>query len=858
MKSENSKAPRFVHRALNLILPREDAYLLKDSFIDLYLGVLKKRGPAAAWIWIWMEIIKSLPGFIFAGLYWRFWMLRNYILVAIRNLKRHRIHSFINITGLSLGMAFSLLIFLWIHDEIGFDRFHLQKDNIAQVYSVLQYNQGQSQTWMGSYYPLAKALKAECPEVIKSARITSTTGIPIQQGEMVFTNDVIAFADPEFFSIFSFPLLKGDREHMLSDLASIVITRKMAQKYFGNLDPMGETLNLNGAADLRVTGVLENVPPQSSLRFDCIIPFLWNFDNLKEPEHWGGNPLETYVLLHENADFDAVARKITTIAAKHHPRETNTENFYLHPLIRKHLYSPEGNSLIRSIFIYSIVAFLVLIIACINFMNLSTARAATRSREIGMRKVLGGVRGDLIRQFMGESLLIAFISLIGAVFLIIPALAFFNRVLNKSFALSDLLRPAVLMSFIGTALITGILAGAYPALYLSRIKPISMLGKRMGSGIRGSSLRKILVVFQFSASMILIICLLVFSRQMRYMQQKDLGFDRDSLLTLKTFPEAGQRYDTLKTELMKNPSIAGVTRSLQHPMNISSTVSALDWEGKDPQQSVSMNWDIIGFDYFQTLGLEFLEGRGFSIEHPADLDGAYVINEQALKLIGGDTSVGRRMSVFHKPGRIIGVVKDFHFRPLFQEIEPFVFILDPHICANIFLRLPSGASASLLRDIEESCKSIIPGATVTTDSFNDILMTHIYTAEQRMEKLLGYFAAVAVLISCLGLFGLAAFMAERRTKEIGMRKVLGASVSQLVFMLSRDFTKWVLMANVIAWPTAYLILHKMLSRFAYRIPIGVDVFLFSGFVVLLIAVITVSFQAAAAARSNPVDSLRFE
>jgi len=858
MKSENQKVPRFVPRVLNLILPTEDAYLLKDSFSDLYFGVLKKRGPAAAWIWIWMEIIKSLPGFIFAGLYWRFWMFRNYILVAIRNLKRHRIHSFINITGLSLGMAFSLLIFLWIHDEIGFDRFHLQKDNIAQIYSIIQYNQGQSQTWMGSYYPLAKALKAECPEVIESVRITSATGIPIQQGEMVFTNDVIALADPEFFSIFSFPLLKGDREHVLSDLPSIVITRKMAQKYFGNLDPMGETLNLNGAADLRVTGVLENVPPQSSLRFDCIIPFLWNFDNLEEPEHWGGNPLETYVLLHENADFDAVARKITTIAAKHHPRETNTENFYLHPLIRKHLYSPEGNSLIRSIFIYSIVAFLVLIIACINFMNLSTARAATRSREISMRKVLGGVRGDLIRQFMGESLLIAFISLIGAVFLIIPALAFFNRVLNKSFAPSDLLRPAVLMSFIGTALITGILAGAYPALYLSRIKSISMLGKQGGGGIRSSSLRKILVVFQFSASMVLIICLMVFSRQMRYMQQKDLGFDRDSLLTLKTFPEVGQRYDTLKTELMKNPSIAGVTRSLQHPMNISSTVGALDWEGKDPQQSVSMNWDCIGFDYFQTLGLEFLEGRGFSLEYPSDLDGAYIINEQALKLMGVKSAVGRQLSVFRKNGRIIGVVKDFHFRPLFQEIEPFVFILEPNIGANIFLRLRSEKSASLLRDIAETCKTIIPGATVTTDSFNDILMTHIYTTEQRMEKLLGYFTAVAVLISCLGLFGLAAFMAERRTKEIGMRKVLGASVSQMVFMLSKDFTKWVLTANLIAWPSAYFILHKMLSRFAYRIPIGVDVFLLAGIAVLLIALTTVSFQAAAAARSNPVDSLRFE
>jgi len=858
MKSENAKNPRFALRVLDFILPKEDAYLLKDSFIDLYLGMLKNRGPAAAQIWIWMEIIKSLPGIITAGLYWRFWMLRNYILVAVRNLKRHRVHSFINITGLSLGMAFSLLIFLWIHDEIGFDRFHLQKHNIAQVFSVLQNDRGQSQTWMGSYYPLAKALKTECPEIIEAARITSTTGIPIRQGETTFTNDMIALADPEFFNIFSFPLLRGDRERVLSDLPSIVITRRMAQKYFGNLDPLGETLNLNGATDLRVTGVLENVPAQSSLRFDCIIPFLWNFDDHKEPEHWGGNPLETYVLLHENTDFDKVARKITAIVDKHHPRKTFTENFYLHPLIRKHLYSPQGNSLINSIFIYSVVAFLVLIIACINFMNLSTARAATRSREIGMRKVLGGIRGDLIRQFMGESLLIAFISLAGAILLIIPSLALFNRLLNKSFVPGDLLQAEVLMAFIGTALITGILAGTYPALYLSRMKPVSMLGKRTGIGIPGSSLRKILVVSQFSASMILIICLLVFSRQMRYMQHKDLGFDRDSLLTLRIFPEVGQHYDTLKTELMKKPSIAGVTRSLQHPMNIASTVGALDWEGKDPEESISMNWDYIGFDYFQTLGLEFLDGRGFSIEHPSDLDGAYVINEQALKLMGGGTVVGRRMSVFRKEGRIIGVVKDFHFRPLFQKIEPFVFLLDPNLGSNIFLRLPFGASASLLRDIEETCKTIIPGATVATDSFNDLLLTHIYATEQRMEKLIGYFAAVAVLISCLGLFGLAAFMAERKTKEIGMRKVLGASVSQMIFMLSRDFTKWVLITNVIAWPIAYFMSRKMLARFAYRIPIGVDVFLFSGFFVLLIAVVTVSFQAAAAARANPIDSLRYE
>lgn len=448
MRKDQAKIPGLAFWLLKHVLPREDYVYLNGNFEDIYENMLQAEGRLKAGIWIWGEIVKSLPGFMSAALYWRMTMFKNYFIMTLRNIRRHKVHSIINIAGLSFGMAVCLLVFLWVQDEFGYDRFHSNKDEIAQVYSELKYSSGDSRINMGSYYPLAKVLKNECPEVIDAVRYESATGLLLSRGEKRFMNDVVGLADPSFFDVFSFLFIKGDSNTALAENFSVILTEKMAKKYFGSEDPLGKTLTVNNELDVQVTGVMQDVPTQSSLQFDCIVPYVLAFaPSLKEPEHWGGNPLGTYVLLHKDANHPEVEQKITAIVKKHMKPDTVEVAFHLHPLTKKHLYSPEGGSLIQSIAIFSAVALFVLLIACINFMNLSTAKAATRAKEVGVRKVVGARKTDLIRQFIGESLMLSLITLVIAVILLAAFLPAFNELLGKQLSLRLLLKPVVAFGF---------------------------------------------------------------------------------------------------------------------------------------------------------------------------------------------------------------------------------------------------------------------------------------------------------------------------------------------------------------------------------------------------------------------------
>lgn len=790
-------------------------------------------------------------------------MLKNYLKIALRNLKRHKVFSFINIIGLAVGMACCLLILLWIQDEVSFDRFHEKKDEIHKVYSETHYTDGRQEVHTTtSFYPLARILKEESPDVVDAVRYNTEPNVLIKIGEKSFSNNLIALADPSFFNLFTFPFIKGDPETALAEKFSVVITEDMSQKYFDAEDPIGKVLNVKNQLDLQVTGVIKNIPRNSSLQFDCVAPFILNFGpEESEPEHWGGNPLSTFALLHENAQAKDVEQKITQTALSHRPSlKVKAWMLHLQPLRRMHLYSPQGGGPITALVLFSVIAFFVLIIACINFMNLATAKAATRANEVGLRKVVGAKKSDLVWQFFGESVLLSFIALIFAVIMTELILPVFNNMTEKVLSLSLSENIMIILSLIGIALFTGILSGSYPALFLSSFQPINVLKGSQSSGPRSSLFRRALVVFQFSLSILLIIGTMIVYKQLNFIRNRDLGYEKEHLVFVHMPDALTQKYETLKNEFFQNSNIVNITRSVQSPDYIGSTVSALDWDEKNPDEKVLMNWDFVDFDYFETFQMEMAQGRSFSKEFATDASEGFIVNEEAAKLMGIESPVGKRLRVFSQEGRIVGVVKNIHFKPLHHEIEPFVYGMNPSwvsMMRCLFIRIAPENIAGTLGYIEGVFKKFSPDYPFQYQFFNERI-DRSYRSELRMRKVISYSTVLAVFISCLGLFGLASFMAERKTKEIGIRKVLGASVSNIVIFLSKDFTKWVLVANIIAWPVAYYILHKWLQNYAYRTSIALWVFLLASGLAFIIALLTVGYQAVKAALTNPVDALRYE
>ncbi len=787
-------------------------------------------------------------------------MLKNYLKIALRNIQKYKTYSAINIIGLAVGMACCLLIFFWVQDEFRFDRFHENKNRIHQVYSELKYQDGRSRIFTGSYYPLARLLKSEIPEVAEALRYEEAANILVKQGEKSTTDNIVGLADPAFFSVFSFSFIDGDPGTALSDRNSIVITKRMAQKYFGDENPMGKNLNVNGQADLMVRGVIKNVPYHSSLHFDCIIPFAWQFGQPgNEPTHWGGNPLNTFILIFEHADQANIVQKINDLFKKYNPTDKVQVDFHLHPLTRLHLYSPEGGGLIGLIKISSIIALFVLILACINFMNLSSARSATRSNEVGLRKVVGAKKSNLILQFLGESILLAIITMVIATLMVWLILPTFNRLMDKQLSLSLIFQPSAILGVLGIALFTGIVSGSYPALFLSSLQTIQTLKGTSHYSARSSIFRKVSVIFQFALSIFLIISTLILYRQMDFIKRKDLGYQHKDVLCIRMTGNMSGQYETVKHEMLQNPSIVSITRSAQHPVNIGSSVRALEWDGKNPAESASMNFEYVDYDYFQTLGMEIIDGRAFSKEFATDLTDGYIVNEEAVKLMGMDSPVGKRLSVFRKEGRIIGVVKNYHFQSLHQPLGPFVIGGDPGWDKNwMFIKLRSENIIQTTEYIKSICKKHDVDGSFLNFHFLDNALDYSYRVEHKIGQFAGYFTILGILISCLGLFGLASFIAQQRTKEIGIRKVLGASVPSVAFILSKDFTKWVVFSNLIAWPLAYFVSQKLLQIYAYRIAMGFDIFILSGFAALVIALLTVSYQAIRTANTNPVESLRYE
>ncbi len=799
-------------------------------------------------------------------------MFRNYLITAFRNMSKKRGYSFINITGLALGMACCLLIALWVMDELSYDRFHENARTLYRIEQDQDYS-GENYHVNVSPYPMAEGVKSEIPEIRDATGYAFIGNLLVKHDDQVFFESGVRAVAPSFLSMFSFPLISGDAATALDHPHSVIMTEELARKYFGNEDPVGKTVMINTTFPFTVTGVMKNVPTNSFISFDMLVPMEFTRDLGRYNESWGSNNIYTYVQVHETADVQAAGEKITMLRHRNvfegsedaedqrRLEEGPRTHFKLHEMTALHLFNhfgfgnPRGD--IQYVSIFSVIAVFVLLIACINFMNLATARSAGRAKEVGLRKVVGAVKHHLIGQFFGEAILLTVVSLFLAILLVVLFLPSFNTISGKTLPLNVLLHWPFLVSLVGVTLVTGVIAGSYPALYLSAFQPVRVLKGSNNVGRWSGRLRKILVVIQFSLSIVLIIGTSLVYKQVRFMREKSLGYDKEHLIYISLRGDTPASYPLLKDALLTDPSVVNVTGTWQRPTYFGANAGNADWDGKDPEESVLVGMNFVDFDYVETLQIDLAEGRSFSKDFSMDTTNAFLVNEEVVKLMGTETAEGKRFSFIGVEGTIIGVMKNYHYQPVRFNIEPLALLVSQNRLRYAVIRLDAGNLSRSLDHVESTWNRVMPGYPFEYHFLDDDF-DRMYRADERVGVLLRMFSILAILIASLGLFGLASFTAEQRTKEIGIRKALGASVPGVIILLVKEFTRWIILANLIAWPTAYLILRNWLQAYAYRTPMAWWVFAVSGASALLVAILTVAYQSIRAALANPVKSLRYE
>jgi putative ABC transport system permease protein len=823
---------------------------------------------------VWMS-------FVFDSLVWRIIMFRNYLKITLRNIQKHKMFSLINIAGLALGLTFAILIIIFVRYEFSYDRFHKNAENIYRVISKNPEAWAGSQWWNATAGVLKSTLLDNCPEVKKAARLCLWKGIINLRG--LFSSDGFSsfesnlyMVDPEFLEIFSFPLVAGDPQTALNEPFSILLTQDTAEKYFGRENPVGRVINADNSYDYTVTGVLKNVPENSHVKFDFLISFatIYAFPEGKEGhvEEWNSQNYVTYLQLTEGAKPEDVEARLPGLIKKY--RGERFENSYhLQAMTRIHLHSRinldlETNSDIRYVYLFLAIAFFILLIACFNYMNLSTARSAARLKEVGIRKVVGADRRQLIRQFMGESLLFAVLALILSLLLVNLLLPLFGRFVERDLHFRLLSENGVLIVLIiAVTLAVGAVAGTYPAFFLSAFKPVNIIKGAFKSGSKGPfRIRSLLVIFQFAISIMLIVCTFIIYSQLDYIKNRDLGFRQDHIVALRIQDDYLRgHFEPLERELLQHPRILDVTVSDDLPCAIRGGGGG-DWEGKKSEDSyLSLYNTFVGYGYLDFYGLKLTAGRNFSRSRPTDKN-AYILNETAVKTIGWDNPLGKKFRHWKDWGTVIGVVQDFHFFHLHQKIDSVVislvyegdeeYLLKYARTNYLSIKISSEDVNGTLAFVEKTYKKHTEYPFDFT--FLDERIDSMYRSEQRLGKSFIAFSLMAVSIACLGLFGLASFTAEQKTKEIGIRRILGASIPAMVVLLIRIFLRWLLFSSLIACPIAYYAMNRWMYNFAYRAEIPLWIFLAAPVLAALTALLTVGFQSVKAAVANPADCLRYE
>jgi putative ABC transport system permease protein len=790
-------------------------------------------------------------------------MIKNYLKVAWRNLVRNKAHSFINIAGLSVGLACSLLILLWVQSELDVDAFHKNGHRLFTVHTTFFSDHKPVVTYNTSG-PLAVELKKNIPEIEYASGYGFNGDHLFKAGNKILKLEGNA-ADADFFKMFSYNLLQGNAQTALSTPSALAISRKMAEDFFGSAqNAIGKTIRYDNKKDFTISAVFENVPANSSQKFD----FLTNWEAFLQENPWARlmNNIGpgTYIQLKANTNSDLVEKKINRFMEKYshdQPPPGERSGLGLQPYSDVYLHGNFNNGKaeggrIGYINLFSIVAIFILLIACINFMNLTTARSVKRAKEIGVRKVVGAMRSVLIRQFIGESLLLAFIAVAIAVLIAAGLLPLFNQVTGKQITL-----PLNQLSFwlkLGViTLTTGIISGSYPALFLSSFNPVKVLKGSVKLNSGTTLFRKALVVFQFTLSVILIISTIIISRQINYIQSINLGYDRENLVYIPLEGNLATQYNVFKNEALNAPGIKSITRVSSLPTNIEQSDAAINWDGIDPNLNAQFNYTYAGYNFVNTMKLDLLSGRDFSKNFPSDSSG-FLINQSALKMIGYSDPIGKRLKFRGKEGKIIGVLKDFHFSSLHNQIKPLIIPFGENInYGNALIRIQAGKTKEALANLQGISKKLNPNFQFSY-TFSDEEYNKLYNNEQIVSKLSDAFAFLAIFISCLGLLGLAMFTAEQRLKEIGIRKVLGASVRSIFTLLSSEFLWLILISLIIASPIAWYAMNQWLQNFAYHTSVQLWIFGLAGALIILITLATISLQALKAAIINPIKSLRSE
>ena len=793
-------------------------------------------------------------------------MFQNYLKIAWRNLKRNKGYAFINIGGLAVGMAAFILIALFVKYELSFDRYHENADRIFRVIRERE-DTGGSERIAFIRNTLAPEIVENFPEVISAARVFRW-----HTGEKYFSfgnkgiYENLYYVDSEFFEIFSNPFLYGDPNTALKDPFSIVMSRRLAEKHFGNENPVGQILKIREGSrqySFMITGVFENMPDNSHLVMDLIIPF----ENFMRTNP--SSTSRTYFFLQEGVDKNILEQKLEKYILSHpSAQEGDLECKYtLQPLTAVHLHSQTrepakyiNHSDIKYVYIYSSIAFLILIIVCLNSMNLTAARSFQRYKEVGIRKVVGAGRRQIFRQFLSETLLITILALLVSIGLAALFLPVFNNMTGGKLGFDQMRNPVFSLVIAAVAVLTGIVGGGYPALYLSSFRPAHVLKGTLKKSKKGVLVRKILVILQFAIAIFIIISTLAIKHQVHFINNLDMGYDREQVLVMSNIKYHGEirgNEERIKTELKRNPNITAVSCSADLPNYIISRGS-LELRDHTTGKPIPFNVYTVDHDFIDLYGMKIVEGRNFSGPFRPDSVKEVLINQTAAKALGEESPIGKEFQFWgSQTGKIIGIIKDFHSLSLHHQIPPTFVVNYPAFNDHISIKINTGNIPATISFIKKTMKNISPNYQFDYHFFDE-LFDRDYRNEQMMGKIFGTFMLLSIGIACMGLIGIATFLTKQRTKEIGIRKVLGASVPSVTGLLSRDLTRCVLLANILAWPVAYLVLNKWLQNFAYRVNLGISLFILSGLAALLIALLTIGYQTIKAATANPVESLRYE
>jgi putative ABC transport system permease protein len=788
-------------------------------------------------------------------------MIRNYLLLAYRVVARYKSYSFINILGLAVGLTCGIIIYLWILDELNYDRYN---NNFASIYRLVQDEKFASGAFKvaATPAPLAPALKENFPEIKLTARYRPITEkVMVAYNEKKFYENGFGYADPELLKIFTFRFINGSKEHALDQPNSIVITARIAAKYFGNEEPIGKSLQIDGGNVYTVTSVIEDLPANSHLRFDILAPF-GKLNEMGWDVGWNNNYYYAYMLFDNRYDYRLMKDRFHKFLVNKFKvkDEEITSDYYLQPLSDIHLRSDFDIDLYshseysyQYIYIFMTVAMIILLIVIINYMNLSTARAARRAKEVGIRKTAGATRKQLMLQYIGESFVLTLLSSFIALILTEITLPFVNEFTGKNLGIhySDI---EFSLGLLGIILFTSLAAGSYPAFFLSSYSPYLVL---KGNVKTGSSLfRKVLVIFQFSLSVVLIIGTFVISDQLHFIQKKDLGLNKDLVLYTEFKGELYKNFRMFKSELKDLPDVLNVTYSSDIPTYTVHSVWGISWEGSMPNSDFLIHQFMVDEDYIPTFGIQMKEGRNFDLSQPTD-SGNFILNEAAVRMMGLKDPVGKWFSPSGQKGTIIGVMKDFNFKSLHKPVEPLFLFISRDRWGFIIVKIKSGDLPESMTAISRVWDKYNPGFPMDFKLL-DTEYDKLYTAEQKMGILFGLFAMVAIFLSCLGLFGLASYITETKTREIGIRKAMGASGYKIVRMLSADFIYWVMIATLIGLPAAYLYLHHWLQNFAFRTRLHAGTFVLAGILVLVISQLSVLYQTLRASGKDPADVLKYE